>query len=156
MSLKKIEGVKADKGFKIFDLIIYGVIVALAVISFIVVFITRDTSPLTGIQVYFKNDVVFEYDFENDSYSILNASVVEIEEDGEAALKIKVYPEEGKFNEILIDKNGSVKMYDANCGKKDCVYTPEISDNSGWIYCLPHMIKIFPFSYADDGNITVG
>ena len=32
MSLKKIEQVKADKGFKIWDLVIYGVVLALTAV----------------------------------------------------------------------------------------------------------------------------
>ena len=51
MSLKKVRQTKADKGFKIWDLIVYGAIIALAVVLFIVVFTTRDTSPLSGIRI---------------------------------------------------------------------------------------------------------
>ena len=45
MSLKKIEQVKKDKGFRLFDLIIYGVIVLTVAVLFIVIFTTRDTDP---------------------------------------------------------------------------------------------------------------
>ena len=63
MSLKKIEQVKKDKGFKIFDLIIYGVIIITVAVLFIVVFTTRNTDPLTGIKVYVNSEIVFEYEF---------------------------------------------------------------------------------------------
>ena len=42
MSLKKVEQVKADKGFKIWDLIIYGVIAVTVAVLFIVIFATKD------------------------------------------------------------------------------------------------------------------
>ena len=54
MSLKKIEQVKKDKGFKLFDLIIYGVVAVLVAVLFIVVFTTRDASPLTGVRIYLR------------------------------------------------------------------------------------------------------
>ena len=50
MSLKKIEQVKADKGFKIFDLIVYAVIIVSVAVAFTVLFTVRDDSPLSGIR----------------------------------------------------------------------------------------------------------
>jgi len=44
MSLKKIQQVKKDKGFKIFDLIIYGIIILTVAVLFIAIFATRNTN----------------------------------------------------------------------------------------------------------------
>ena len=52
MSLKKIEQVKEDKGFRLFDLIIYGIIVLTVAALFIAVFATRNTDTLTGVRIY--------------------------------------------------------------------------------------------------------
>ena len=48
MSLKKVEAVKKEKGFKILDLIVYGIILAIVVVLFIVVFATKNTDALSG------------------------------------------------------------------------------------------------------------
>ncbi|MDE5666926.1 MAG: hypothetical protein K2I29_01655, partial [Clostridia bacterium] len=63
MSLKKIEQVKKDKGFRLFDLIIYGVIVLTVAVLFIVIFTTRDTDPLTGVRIFVDSQEVFSYEF---------------------------------------------------------------------------------------------
>ena len=66
MSLKKVEQVKVDKGFKIWDLLIYGLVAVIVAVLFIVVFVTRDESPLTGVRVFVQGEVVFEYEFDGD------------------------------------------------------------------------------------------
>ncbi|MDE5942763.1 MAG: NusG domain II-containing protein [Clostridia bacterium] len=155
MSLKKIESVKKDRGFKIWDLIIYGVIIALVVITFTVVFTTRDTSPLSGIRIYSKGVAVFEYSFENGKYNILSdANEIEVSDNGES-LTVKITS--GKeYNLVEIVKSGSVSIKEANCHSLDCVYMPAIKDNSGFIYCSPHALRIVPFNFdPDDGNIIV-
>lgn len=155
MSLKKVADVKADKGFRIWDLIIYGVIAALAVILFAVIFATRDTGPLSGIRVYVANEAVFEYDFTSGEYTNLNPSVAGIISDGDDCLTIRINATEG-YNIVVIDKSGSVKVSEADCTKNDCVYYPAISDNSGFIYCLPHRLKILPCDFnPDNGNLIM-
>ena len=46
MSLKKVREVKSDRGFKIFDLLVYGIIAALIVALFVTLFAVKDRSPL--------------------------------------------------------------------------------------------------------------
>ena len=86
MSLKKVEQVKADKGFKIWDLIIYGAIAVIVAVLFITLFAVRDTSPLKGIRVVLGNEVVYEYDFENGKQISCNTQIVEITEDNEESV----------------------------------------------------------------------
>lgn len=156
MSLKKIEQVKADKGFKIWDLIVYGAIIVLVVALFITVFAVRDTGPFKGIRVVFANDVIYEYDFENGKEVSRKSEFVEtVEENGEKLVLKVVFPD-GGYNVIRIDKSGSVKMTEANCGKKDCTFMPAIKDNNGFIYCSPHRLKIIPYDFdIDDGNVRI-
>ncbi|MDE6597414.1 MAG: NusG domain II-containing protein [Clostridia bacterium] len=142
MSLKKIEQVKKDKGFKIFDLIIYGVVAALVAVLFIVVFTTRDKSPLTGVRIYRKAEVVFEYRF-GDEPSYTDA--VEVNDDG-SGITVTV-KSDGDTNVVYIDKGKkTVVMKEANCNGKQCVYFPKIDNNSKFIYCSPHGVKVEPFS----------
>lgn len=150
MSLKKIEQIKTDKGFKLPDLIIYGVIILLVVALFIAVFATKNKNPLTGIRVYLETDVVFEYEF--GSAPVYNDKV-KIEEDGKG---ITVTISDGNdYNVLYIDKDKkTVKMTEANCRGKQCLYFKEISDNNKFIYCNPHRLKVEPFSRDyDDPNI---
>ncbi len=153
MSLKKVGQVKADRGFKIWDLLVYGIIILIAAVLFVVVFTTRDTSPLTGIRIYSANDVVFEYNFVKSEYTVLDETCVEVTDDGEEFLLITLRFDGGGYNCVEIDKRGSVKVTSADCGKKDCTYSPEIKDNSGMIYCLPHRLKILPYGFDVDGGV---
>lgn len=152
MSQKTIENVKKEKGFRIFDLIVYGVIVLIVAVSFIAVFATKDKSPLTGIRVYVEDKAVFEYDFESGNYNIFKTDGYEIEV-SDKGKKVKITTEYG-YNLIVIDKKGSVRIKDADCHGHDCVYSPAITDNNGIIYCSPHRLKITPFNF-DDGKVTM-
>ncbi|MDE6868126.1 MAG: NusG domain II-containing protein [Clostridia bacterium] len=155
MSLKKIESVKKDKGFKIWDLIIYGVIIALVIVTFTVVFTTRDTTPLRGVRVYSKGVAVFEYSFENGKYNVLSDSAeIEVSDSGET-LTVKI-TDGSEYNLVEIVKSGSVSVKEANCHSLDCVYMAPIKDNSGFIFCSPHALRIVPYDFdPDDGTIIV-
>lgn len=152
MSLKKVQQVKGDRGFKLRDLIIYGLVVVIVAGLFIAVFATRDTSPLKGVRIYVESAVVFEYDFEKGEYEILDAQKVTVASETEEELSLRLTAG-GGFNEVLISKSGSVKMTDADCNRKDCVYMPEITDNSGFIYCSPHRVKIVPYGFDEDSGV---
>lgn len=154
MSQKTLERVKKDKGFKIFDLIVYGVIILIIAVSFIAVFATKNKSPLTGIRVYVEDKVVFEYDFENDRPKITagHEDEVKVTDKGDS-LQVKITSDFG-YNLIIIEKKGRVRIKEADCRGHDCVYSPAITDNSGIIYCSPHRLKITPFNF-DDGKVTM-
>lgn len=154
MSLKKVAQVKCDKGFRIWDILIYAVILVIAAILFIVVFATRDTSPLEGVRVYSRGELVFEYVFENDEYKILSKNVkFDISDSGEA-LTVKVTADIG-YNVIEIQKSGYVCITQADCRTKDCINIQEIKDNSGSIICTPHGLRVVPFNYDDDDGVVI-
>ena len=46
MSLKKIEQVKRDRGFKIPDLIVYGAVIVAVIVSFVVIFTTTNSDQI--------------------------------------------------------------------------------------------------------------
>ena len=161
MSLKKVEQVKKDRGFKLFDLIIYGAVAALVVALFLGVFLTRDTSPLSGIRIYYDNTVIYEYVFEESeggaNGETLRADCVEdVKSEGDGVtLKISV---EGGYNTVLINTAArTAEVIDADCSnRRDCVYSPALSDNSSFICCVPHKLKIEPLGYnPDDGTIIM-
>lgn len=157
MSLKKIEQVKKDKGFKVLDLIVYGVLAAAVVALFIGIFLLRDNRNLSGIRVTANGVPVFEYSFDGDEYSVLKDGFIADLSDSEVKLTVTVKSDYG-YNKIEINKTGrSVQITDADCLGGDCVVTPPIKDNGGIIYCSPHRLKIEPLNIEkDDGIIPVG
>lgn len=147
MSLKKIQQVKKDKGFKIFDLIIYGIIAFTVAVLFIAIFATRNTDSITGVQITVKAQTVFEYEFGGKP---VYTEEVEVKEDS-AGLTVTVHTEGDGINVIYIDKTAkSVKVTDANCKGKQCVYFSPIVNNSQLIYCNPHGLKIEPLKEVKD------
>ena len=140
MALKKIEQVKKDRGFRLFDIIIYGAVLVLVAVLFIVVFTTRNTNPLTGVKVTYKAQIVFEYDFEA---GIRKSDGIEVDEDSDG-ITITINTQ-NDYNVIYINKSKrTVKMKEANCKGKQCLYFAEMKNNSGCIICEPHGIMIEP------------
>lgn len=161
MSLAKINGVKADKGFKIWDLIIYAAIAAVIVALFITFAIVPDKSAASDITVYYKNQAVYTYSFETLTGTIIDGSHIEETEETEEGLTLTFYGADQKqTNVIYIDKNEkSVNVTEANCStRKDCVHMDKITDKSNVIICSPHNMKIQPNGYEidPDAPIVVG
>ena len=143
MSLKKVEQVKKDKGFKLFDLIIYGVILLLVAIIFIVVFTTRNTDPLTGVKIFVNAEEVFTYEFGGEAV-YYESETLTVEEDN-AGITVTVHTRGNGLNVVYINKSAkTVKMTEANCKGKECGYFPEMSNNTDFIYCSPHGVKVEP------------
>lgn len=153
MSLKKIEQVKKDRGFKIFDLIIYGAVVLAVAVLFIVLFATRDDSKLDGIKISVRAEVVFEYEFGSQPKY---ADWLEVSEDSDG-ITVTIQTDDGK-NVVFIDKNkNTAKMTEADCKGKECMYFEAMQDNSDFIYCSPHGVKVEPLHRdLDNPLIPVG
>ena len=151
MSLKKVEEVKADKGFKIFDLIIYGAVAVLIAVVFLAVFLTRDNSSFDGVRVYVRDECVYEYVF-SEGGSVLDNRVTEEVKDGKVVVTVTV--DGHGYNKFEIDlEKKSVSMVEANCSiAPDCVYMPEITDNNKFISCEPHRLEILPLNYNKDSG----
>ena len=152
MSLKKIEQVKNDKWFSPFDLIIYGSIIILVVVLFIVIFTTRDTNPLSGVRIYSSAEVVFEYEFGQEAVCGNGAEMLEDDKGITVTIRTK-----GGVNVVYIDKTKkTVKMKEADCRGGQCLDFPAMSNNSNFIVCSSHGIKIEPYATdLDDPNIII-
>lgn len=165
MSLKKVEQVKKDRFFRIWDILIYVIVVAVVVVLFITTAVTTDRSTLSAVSAYYNNDLVFAYDFEKDELEIKLAENAKIRHEDGASLTI-VFCEDGgnledpkDYNLILINKSErSVSVTESDCSyRKDCVHTPALTSNAAIIVCSPHMLKIVPDNYVDDGeHLPVG
>lgn len=152
MSLKTVENVKRDKGFRLPDLIVYCALIAIIALSFILWFSLRNSDPLTGVYIVFRDETIFEYDFEDGVISA-NESYITVEVDGS---KTTVHIKTDYGENYLVLEDNRANMVDADCGG-ECVYMTPISDNSGVIYCAPHYLKVLPMGYeVDDGYIPAG
>lgn len=149
MSQKKIEQVKKTKYFRLWDILVYGIILLIIASLFLAVFLTGDKTSANGFTIRQANKVVFTYYFDTDSYEYnLTDGVIKIDSQDESSLIFTVYTrDKSGFNKIKVDKvNNSVEVVDADCSllRKDCVYTPALKDNSSVISCLPHEMYIEP------------
>ncbi|MCD8295230.1 MAG: NusG domain II-containing protein [Clostridia bacterium] len=155
--IKQIDHIKKDKGFRVWDLVVYAVIAVIIVAIFCAVFFTRDTSSLEGVEIYLRNELVFDISFEDSSYNVYS-DAVSVEEETSSSITLRI-ASGSAYNVVEIDLSGpSVSVTEANCRSRDCVYTSAITDNNGIIYCSPHSLKIIPADYTanDNGNITIG
>ncbi len=170
MSLKKVEQTKKEKFFRPWDLLIYGVVIAVTVALFIaLIYIGTDTDD-GYISAYYDGEVVFTYSFESDELDICMESNVKVESDADGIITLIFCTSDGSiedgryedYNAIEIDKAlKTVKVTDTDCsGRKDCMrmgigegYVSEL------IYCSPHSLLVQPASAFDgesDPEVPVG
>ncbi len=162
MSLKKVNQVRADRGFKIWDIAVYAAILAAVAALFVVMFFTRDESQLKGIYVYYDNVVIYVYDFGEMRGEIRDGAHIAVLDEDDESLKLRFHVGSSlgsDYNDILIDKAAvSVTITDADCSaRKDCYYMDDIVNAGGALICTPHRLKIIPYGYEEDGGgIVVG
>ena len=109
---------------------------------------------MRGIHIYVRDKIVFEYDFEENSYEIIDGCA-EITEKSGNVLILKITAENG-YNIVRIDGSArSVSVTESDCRSRDCVHTPPITDNGSVIYCSPHFVLIEPFNRTEDGTIIM-
>ena len=159
MSLKKVESIKAEKGFKLPDLIVYGIILLLVAALFVAVSVTRNKDPFQGVQVYVNNTAVMSYDFNKGANGLeiiaKDGSVEKLKNKDNSLVSVKIHTGGEGYNIIEINRtNRTVSVKEANCSTRDCAHTPAIKDNNGIIFCSPHRLRIIPFNFEveDDGG----
>lgn len=157
MSLKKVEQVKKDRGFKLPDLIIYGVIVVLVAVLFIVTLSKSSAESLRGIRIKIYGTAVFACNFEDGTYGALtvDGSVEFAEPEGGVQL-VTIISNQG-HNVVEINyTDRTAKVVKADCQNGDCIYsnlrpTQIIKGNKSLpIYCNPHGVIIEPLDYTPD------
>lgn len=165
MSLKKVEQVKKDKGFKLPDLIIYGAVAVIIAVLFITLFAVRSNQSLRGVKIKIYGNEVFACSFEDKTYaSFAEDGSVEFTEIENGMQRVTIKCSQG-YNIVEINYNErTVKVVEADCRNGDCVYsnihpTQIIKSNKSLpIYCNPHGMLIEPLDYSpdyDDPNITM-
>lgn len=164
MSLKKVRQVRKDRFFKIWDILIYGLIAAVVAALFIAAALTADNSALQSVEVRYNNALAFFYDFSADEYEISLPQNIAVEEN-EDGLTVTFCTDGGSlaeprdYNIIFIDKSArTVSVTESDCSnRKDCVHTRAITNSSGVIACTPHRLEISPPGFSDiDGTLPAG
>lgn len=143
MSKQVFSKIKKSAPFKKTDLIVYLLIAVIIAVTFL--FFTLDTKTyVSGFYVSVKDQKVIDYDFEKNTYSILNNDLVKVETNG-SNVSFTVTLSNGEFNVITVNKTDkSVKISDANCPRKDCVsFSPIVyGKKNKLIYCAVHDLRV--------------
>ena len=85
---------------------------------------------------------------------------IKVEENNSDTVKLLFVTDGGSLSEhtdyniIEINKSArSVRITESDCSnRKDCVYSPAITNSAGLIVCSPHRLRILPADYEDDGQ----
>ena len=110
--LKKIKG----------DVLILGIILALAFLTWLIPHITEDDTSGSEVVVLRDGNEIGRYSLSADNIIIFQGT-------------------DGSYNLILIS-GGTVKVTDADCPDQLCVRQRSISKNGESIICLPHKLVI--------------
>ncbi len=137
----RLEEARKTPLFRVWDLVLYALILVLVVVLFLAVGLKPSAGKLERVEALRDSDVIFSYDFLTDTYTVSDGVEVEKTEQG---YRVTVRTGDEGYNVFEIDKGGSVKMVEANCSKhKECVnYMPAITDADGVILCAPHHLTI--------------
>jgi hypothetical protein len=149
MSLKKIEQVKADKGFRIWDIVVYCIVVIAILVLFYIFIFSADNSEITSFSIYYvdgsKKNEVFNYNFDSKKYNVLSDEHIEIVEENSDGMVIYFYVDETKAesNKIIISQSERYVMVEsANCSTQECVKFGKLTTNNQSIACVPHSYMI--------------
>ena len=149
---KSLSEIKKEKFFSKWDLIIYSLIVVLEIGLFCVVAtVDNDETVLNKIEVYYRENVIYEYDFLKNNGIINEIKYCSVSEKSFGDYtEIKITVPEGK--NTLIVSDGKAYMSEADCSAyPECVHNFQpIKKGGEIIVCLPHKIKVVSFGSQDN------
>ncbi|MDE6058484.1 MAG: NusG domain II-containing protein [Clostridia bacterium] len=144
--MSRLEEVKKRKPFAIWDLLIYGILIAVILVLFGIFVFGGSGEAASGIQITtFDDKVIYTYDYDRQKGVVAEGWKGRVEEKNEdGVLLVTVYLDDAKkaYNILAIDtKNQTAVMRDANCRRKDCV-SEKITSERDIIVCMTHKIKV--------------
>ena len=149
---KSLSEIKKEKFFSKWDLIIYSLIVVLEIGLFCVVAtVDNNETVLNKIEVYYRENVIYEYDFLKNNGIINEIKYCSVSEKNFGDYtEIKITVPEGK--NTLIVSDGKAYMSEADCSAyPECVHNFQpIKKGGEIIVCLPHKIKVVSFGSQDN------
>lgn len=149
---KSLSEVKKEKFFSKWDLIIYSLIVVLEIGLFCFVGTANsDKTVLNKIEVYYQENVIYEYDFLKNNGIINEIKYCTVSEKriGDYT-EVKITVPEGE--NTLIVSDGKAYMSEADCSAyPECVHNFQPINKGGEIIvCLPHKLKVVSFGSQDN------
>ena len=142
MSQNRLNEEKSNKMFKMADLFVYGLILALIVGLFIGFVFTKSSKDIDVIEFYQKDEKIIEYSFKLDELNIIfnQENIDVIKKNGNYYITIK---DGEKFNFLEINtENKKIKVKETNCSKsKDCTHM-SITKEGDVIICVPNKLNI--------------
>lgn len=160
MSIEKIRQIKNTNVFRPLDLIIYLGLAILIIMLFWVFIFNVKKDPLTGVDVYLKKDIVYNYDFTKNKGKIAKGFednvIVTLRED---RIEVKIINEGNDYNIFIIENKPKAKvyMYEADCFTKDCIKSfKPIFKEGDVIVCKSNAVKIVGLGQTGDIDIGVG
>ncbi len=140
-----VDKIKSSKPFKLWDILIYSLILALIALMFIAIFVIAPKKDITGFKITLNDTTVVDYSF-NDNSILINSDFRDRIKYNQTSNTITVYTNEQKTEYNIISfslENKTVWISESNCSdSKDCVHFEPISSGEQIIYCLPHNLKV--------------
>ena len=135
------------KPFRPADLAVYGVIAVVIAALFLAFAVFKREGDATEIIAESNGERVFVYSFADGSL-ILNENfsglVAKDVKDGVYTVVIYTDKEKTAFNTVIIERDGTTYVSDADCSRrKDCTHMKAIDESGGTIVCVPHGLKIY-------------
>lgn len=161
--MNRLEEVKKRKPFAIWDLLIYGILIAVILLLFGIFVFGGRGKAASGIQVTgLDGKVIYTYEYGKEKGEISKdwkTRIEEKEEDG--VLLVTIYHDDAKekFSLLAIDSGEKTAvMRDATCPRKDCVHSWGISSERDIIVCMSYKIKVCAFGSEreDISDPTIG
>ena len=158
-----MQQIKRDRLFRLWDILLYGIIIAVIVVLFIVFVFSSGGSEATGIEVYYDGTLAFSYSFESDEYEIYLEDNIKVE-DGDDVLTVTFCTDDGSlqqlvnYNIIEIDKSAcTASVTEADCSNtKECVNSSAIPNSFNLpITCVVHRLVVTSTDYTDDGETLI-
>lgn len=124
---EKIENLKKKSPFKLFDVLVIGVLLVVSVC--LVVFLPQKKGAYA--EVYVDNKLVLTRPLNVD-------------------YEVKILTNNGEHYNVVKIENGYVFISDSDCDDKVCINTGKTNTSNKSIICLPHNLKIIVVNSIDD------
>ena len=121
------------KGFKIGDLLVIGVVLALAALCFLA-FLPRDTGETVCARIYQNGQLLM---------------TVPLDQNREFSV-------EGDYCNTVTVKDGEIAITASDCPGQDCVHSGGIRSPGRSLVCLPNALEIRVVSGQSDVDFVVG
>ena len=145
MKIERIKTVKESKIWRPWDLVIYGAILLVVAVAFIVIAAKNSSNKeIIGVEISYKSEVIGVYTLQGGWLQYAEVATIKITESKDEAV-IKITTERG-YNELTVKKaTGHAYMTSADCSGEDCTKM-KIEKSSDVIICVPHGITVKPLS----------